>query len=316
MNINKENNYWVYKEVTPNLSIQETKSKVNGILDINYIQRFFIENWFKSYYDFYFLRLHEFRKILEENQEINSFFYKKTWKSITRISKKDFLWFIEEIFSRKSLRELSQEVILFLNERWINSSDFVFSFWDMHKLKYDILQDNNLKYFFMRLSSKNILSLNSEDFIKIFKKIWFEETQKLDNTPKIKDFFKENQIIYLEDLDDISILEFKNFFENIFIRNYFSEKWISKSFLNRENISQLWKDLWLPKYDYKEWLELFLREIKTYDNLISIWTTKEIRDFLIGNRACLYVLKELKLNYLQDFRFNHIQRFARRVWLK
>lgn len=293
-----------------------TKSKVDNILKINEIEKIFIEKWFESYYDFYFLKIDDFKKILEENEEIRSFFHKKTWKAISKISRTDFLDFIEIFFKKQNIQELLQDLYLFFQEKWIYYLDSYFLQLDLQNIKDEIYKNNKLKYSFKKLSRKNISELSYDDFWNILKKLWFQEISNTEIFSKIKIYLKERKIFYLDDLKEIPISKFEEFFENEFVNLYFFKKWIYKSFLTREDILKFWEDIWLLNYNYKNWINLFLKDIKNYNNLMSIWTINEIRDFLTSNRACLYILRELNLDYLQDFRSEHIQKFARRIWLE
>ena len=207
--------------------------------------------------------------------------------------------------------ELVTENIYSLNELhvfWLNNFK--------EKFKWNIF----IKYFLSRVIKKRISYIITSDMIILWEKIWLKllSDEEIINELKIK--LKEKWIIYLDDLNKISVKEFSNIiWNNLLLIYYFNKKWIFKSFIKKSDIDNFWGEIWLKervidkKMDIKNFL--ITNKILDYSDLISSWV-RDIRDLLWWNIACREVLEWFWLKYIQDFRKIYIRKFARYVGLK
>lgn len=302
--------------------IKDVLCKVEQVLElwwIDIIKKYFELNWLKNYYDFYFLKIEDFKNILSKSDKLVTFYKNKTWESFSHISSKNILYFAEFLwFEKLNYNDIKFYILWELSKIWINSeqelsvlsiNNFISKFWE----------NKIFKYFFMRVIKTSIHNTSQENFNLFYTKIWLIKYSEMELNNILKERLKRKQIIYLDDLENFLLKDFIDYVWNDFLLEYyFNNKWIYKSFIKKEDILNLWIELWL-KYnilDDKNEIKKFLfsNQINSYEDLRDYHKT-EIRSLLWENPACKKILIWFWLTHLKDYRLDHLKRFARFVWL-
>lgn len=315
--------HWVYWKLKPQLQIvtDDTKNKSKDILSIEQVRNIFNSYWYMSYYDFYFIRIENFKRIIIDNN-LSEYFNKNSWEKFNHVTLKwiekfsRYLW-----FNRFTFDETKQYILDKLNLKWIKSIKELLSYW-LYNLKNDFSTDKVFLYFFKDVLKKSLWKIVYDEFILFWNKVWLCELSYSELKTLIIEVLNKKNINYQEDLDKIDVYTFRStLWNNLLIEYYFFYiKKISRTKVFRKDIIEFWQEIWLKNQNKKEmiknWIKdlLYTNNIRSYEDLRTFWRF-EIRSILWSNEACKTILKELWLDNLSDFRINHLNRFARRIWL-
>jgi hypothetical protein len=283
------------------------------------LKSLFETNWFNNFYDFFYSKLNDFGNIIKSNQNLIDLYENISWERISKLSKLWMLHFCEKIwFQRNTFSEISDIITNELNNYNIKYLNDFLSFWT-RKFKILFSQNNHIKYFFERIFKKGLTYMLSTDHEEFWKKLWLKFLDEKWVLFILKNKLKNKWIFYLDDLEKIDIKSFKQMvWDDLLLKYYFENKWISKSFIVYQDIKKFWGDLFLErkKLEEKESIRNFLSRnyIFTFSDLEN-FTRTGIRSDLWEDPSSRKILEWFWLKYLQNFRYEHIIKFARYVWL-
>ena len=220
------------------------------------------------------------------------------------------------IFSYDNLKEI---ICYNLGIFWISTLHEL-QVYGLNRFKRDFSENGYLEYFFQRKYNKNIAHISTYELLEFWEKIWLPELKKVEQKLLIQKILKENGIENLWDILEYRVREFRNIVENnLLLKHYFLQRGLQKSFIKKHDIIQFWENIWLQnkRLSFEEKIKKFKIEnsIFTYAD-ISEERVKTMRQFLWENEISREILQELWLKKLQDFREEHLKRFARRIWLE
>lgn len=145
---------WYDAEVSE--TIDEILSKVEQVIDLwwyDIIKKYFSLNNLSDFFDFYYVKLEDFKVIISKSEKLLSFYKEKTGESISKISSEwilkfaKFLWVERPSYSdiKKSIKaKLQKNWVTYLNEfNTLSINEFKKIFWDDNEIKY--LCFNHLK---------------------------------------------------------------------------------------------------------------------------------------------------------------------------
>lgn len=303
--------------------IRDVLSKVEQVLDLGWIEiikKYFDLNWLKNYFDFYYLKIDDFKNILWKSEKLTNFYKNKTWESFSHISHKNMLYFAEFLwFEKLNYFEVKKYITDKLKVIWVESknelkvisiNNFIDNFFD----------DKIFKYFFKRVIKTSIHNISQENYDLFSEKIWLITHSDIEVKFILKEKLKLKWISSLDDLEKNWVRNFSDLvWECLLLEYYFISKWIFKSFIKKEDINNFWLDIWLKNINFDSQSEIknFLRSnhIFTYDDLVEFHKT-EIRSILWENPVCRKILNWFWLTLLKDYRLEHLKRFSRFVWLE
>lgn len=276
-------------------------------------------NEINDYYDLYFIKIEDFRQILIQNNLLD--YYKEiTWEAVSKISSKWILKIWQFLgYHRLSVKEIKDYISEKLKSESITSINELIIFW-LNNFKSSFWDDKIFRYYFIRAKKKGIVRTKFNDFELFWYDIGLKKLNDTELKENIIDIFKIYKINYLDDLLSIDVIDFKKIVGNNPILEYYFVyvKQIQKSFILKDDIEKLWAELWLIEKPCNKNIEIqeFLRTngIKDFSDLNEYKKT-EIRAMLWENQACRILLNELWVFRLEDYRFDHLKRFARRVGL-
>jgi len=325
IDLNWESATWINK-ITNNEDIEnqikDVLLKVDKVLElwwIDIIKKYFELNWLKNYYDFYFLKIEDFKDILSKSDKLVNFYKNKTWESFSHISSKSILYFAEFLwFEKLNYSEVKFYISSELSKIWINSEN-EFSVLSINNFISKFSEDKIFKYFFMRVLKTSIHNISQENYNLFSTKIWLKKYSEVEVNNILKEKLKNKKIIYLDDLETFLVRDFIDYvWTDLLLEYYFNNKWIYKSFIKKEDILNFWIELWLKNNNLDDKNEikkfLFSNQINSYDDLKDYHKT-DIRSILWENPICRKILNWFWLTHLKDYRLDHLKRFARFVWL-
>lgn len=311
---------WYDAEVSE--TIDEILSKVEQVIDLwwyDIIKKYFSLNNLSDFFDFYYIKLEDFKVIVSKSEKLLSFYKEKTGESISKISSEwilkfaKFLWIERPSYSdiKKSIKtKLQKKWVTYLNElNTLSINEFKKIFWD----------DNEIKYFVFRAFKKSVANIDSDDYRDLWEKLELEYVENDRLFTIIRDRLKEQKINYLDDLVDLWVRDFdKIIWNDLLIESYFLNIGIFKSFILKEDIKDFWIKIGLKTKDVNksQYIINFLKynKISNFSDLKDYPKT-EIRALLWEDSVCREILEGFWLTHLQDYRLDHLKRFARFVWL-
>lgn len=311
---------WYDAEVSE--TIDEILSKVEQVIDLwwyDIIKKYFSLNNLSDFFDFYYIKLEDFKVIVSKSEKLLSFYKEKTGESISKISSEwilkfaKFLWIERPSYSdiKKSIKtKLQKKWVTYLNElNTLSINEFKKFFWD----------DNEIKYFVFRAFKKSVANIDSDDYRDLWEKLELEYVENDRLFTIIRDRLKEQKINYLDDLVDLWVRDFdKIIWNDLLIESYFLNIGIFKSFILKEDIKDFWIKIGLKTKDVNksQYIINFLKynKISNFSDLKDYPKT-EIRALLWEDSVCREILEGFWLTHLQDYRLDHLKRFARFVWL-
>lgn len=314
-------NTWLSKEVSE--TVEDILSKVEQVIDLwwyDIIKKYFSLNGLNNFFDFNYIKLEDFKVILSKSEKLINFYKKQTWESFSKISSKWILKFAKKIWIERpnyleiknSIKYKLQEIgVTYLNE--LNTLS-------INEFKKLFSEDNEIRYFCFKVFKKSLLDINTQDYNNLWEKLELKHLESNNLFSEIRDRLKKYKITYLDDLISISVKDFDFIVWNdLLIESYFLDIWIFKSFIIKENIADFWIKIWLKnkEIDRGQHIKNFLRNNKISDfNDLKDYPKTEIRALLWEDSVCREILEWFWLKYLQDYRFEHLKRFARFVWLE
>ncbi len=311
---------WYDAEVSE--TIDEILSKVEQVIDLwwyDIIKKYFSLNNLSDFFDFYYVKLEDFKVIISKSEKLLSFYKEKTGEPLSKISSSwilkfaKFLWIERPSYSdiKKSIKaKLQKNWVTYLNEfNTLSINEFKKIFWD----------DNEIKYLCFRSFKKSIVNIDTQDYKDFWEKLELEYVENDGLFSIIRDRLKEQKINYLDDLTSLWVRDFdKIVWNDLLIESYFLNLGIFKSFILKEDIEKFWINIWLKKKDINKsnYILSFLKynKISNFADLKDYPKT-EIRALLWEDNICREILEWFWLKLLQDYRLDHLKRFARFVWL-
>lgn len=311
---------WLSEDVSE--TVEEVLSKVEEVIDLwwyDIIKKYFSLNGLNSFFDFHYIKLEDFKNILSKSKKLIDFYKKQTGESFSKISSDWIIRFAKKIWLERpnyseiknSIKSKLQSVgVIYLNEfNTLSINEFKKIFWE----------DNEIKYFCYRVFKKSIVDINTQDYKDFWEKLELEYLEKDKFFSIIKDRLKDKKINYLDDLTSLSVKDFdKIVWTDLLIESYFLSINIFKSFIKKDDISDFWISIWLKskEIDRVKYIKSFLSYNKIFNfNDLKDYPKTEIRALLWEDSICREILEWFWLNYLQDYRLEHLKRFARFVWL-
>lgn len=309
-----------------NLLVQELKIDVDDILsrdNTNQVRSFFYNLWIKSYYDFYFYWNREFNILLTSNKELRKFFNKIVWIQNIKNSyanTDNILFFADKIwFEKFNVIQLKEQILSDLNSEWIYNLNDLEVYW-ITKYKNTFNSNSYIKYYFFKKTSKFLSNMDSVEIIDALKILWLDYLDKNEILNEVLTIFNNDWINYLEDLDKVKVREFREKYitPNPKFLKYIQWLWIKIKTITKSDLLTIWESIWFKnkKINRLEKAKIFLKSnwIWNYLDLRDFWINWA-RDFLWNDESCRDILNWFGLEYLQDFREDHLKRFARYVWL-
>lgn len=318
-----------------NKSAAEINININDISEVKKewkkFRQVFEDNWVKDFYDYLFLELWEFQKILGEDgiQFFTSIFSKITLESKMGFSR--IIWFEEY----KKEGYLEGKVKEYLKKSQITHRDVT-----VEELKKVFKNDNRAKFYFLK-NNINIEPIDSEkynldeiinintyvsngtkaDYDKVLESLWIEKLSDEKLKAYVKDFL-ENKIKTLEDFDKMNLETFYSFFDDELFSLYFSRKWITnqKNAWKEELREFLENDLWLWYINNPEEEAIsFLsdNQITNYEELLKYLDLLKLKEFLWNNPACQKILKQIsEAKRYSELEKKDIDNFAKEIWFE
>lgn len=305
-----------------NESIEEILQKVEQVIDLwwnDIIRKFFSLNNLSDYFDFYYVKLDDFKSILSKSDKLLNFYKEKTGESISKISSDWILRFAKNLWiERPSYSEIKTSVKSKLQKVWVTYLN-EFNTLIINNFRKYFSQDNEFKYLIFRIFKKSVTNIDSNDYKDLWEKLELEYLEWDNLKTIIKNRLKLLKIDYLDDLVSLWVREFDEIIWNDFlIESYFLSIWIFKSHILKEDIEKFWIDIWLKKKEINKssYILSFLKynKISNFSDLKDYPKT-EIRALLWEDKVCREILEGFWLTHLQDYRLDHLKRFARFVWL-
>ena len=193
---------------------------------------FFKQNWFETYYDFYFSNVANFKDLLSKNPELEQFYCDVTCQSINKISHYFMLVFAQRIwYEEYETKELKKELLDFLVKNLDFLDDESSNLEDFYKM---IHLNNKVRYCLQVTLKKDITSLKKDNFKKIISRLkrslkLSEEDKKEKLEKNVKQFLASKWLKYIDDLPYFTKAEFLEFFEDDSFKNYLKLFWIRKT---------------------------------------------------------------------------------------
>jgi len=303
-------------------TIDEVLLKVEQVIDLwwyDIIKKYFSLYDLNNFFDFYYLKLEDFKNIISKSEKLLNFYKEKTWESLSKISGKWILKFVRVLWiERPSYSEIKVSVKSKLQKLWVTYLN-EFEALSINNFKKLFSQDNEFKYLFFRLFKKSISNIDWNDYKELWEKLDLEKLEKEDLNDIIRDRLKEKNIDFLEDLNGLWVKEFDDIiWRDLLIESYFLSIGIYKSFILKENIEDFWIKIGLKRKEINKskYIINFLKynRISNFSDLKDYPKT-EIRSILWEDNVCRWILEGFWLTHLQDYRLDHLKRFARFVWL-
>lgn len=311
---------WYAAEVSE--AIDEVLSKVEQVIDLwwyDIIKKYFSLNNLSDFFDFYYIKLDDFKLIISKSDKLLSFYKDKTWESISKISSEWILKFAKSLWiDRPSYTDIKKSIKIKLQKKWVtylnelntlSINEFKKFFWD----------DNEIKYLVLKVFKKSVTNIDSQDYKYLGEKLELEyiENDRFFNI--IKDRLIEHNINFLDDLVNLNVRDFdKIVWNDLLIESYFLNIGIFKSFISKEDIKDFWIKVWLKNKDINksQYIVNFLsyNKISNFSDLKDYPKT-EIRALLWEDKICRTILEGFWLTHLQDYRLDHLKRFSRFIWL-
>lgn len=313
--------------VNVNELVENLKINVADILSLDnktQVKLFFDKLWLKNYYDFYYFESKEFNSLLTQNNGLRKFFNNLVWKENIKnsyASSNNILTFAENIgFNKLNINELKDQIISDVNNVWIKNLNDLEVYWLNKYIK--TFKDNSyIKYYAYKKMSKWLSNLELSELITLHEILWFVYLDKNTIITEVITKFKQDWINYLEDLEKIKVREFREKYitTNPKFLKYIQSLWIKIKYLTKDDLFTIWESIGLKnvKVDKSKNLQLFLKSnwIVKYSDLRELWINWA-RDLLWTDRVSRDILKWFWVEYLQDFREDHLKRYARFVWLE
>ncbi|MDD3145649.1 MAG: hypothetical protein PHV23_06115, partial [Candidatus Gracilibacteria bacterium] len=303
-------------------TVEEVLSKVEQVIDLggyDIIKKYFSLNGLNNFFDFHYLKLNDFKVILSKSKKLINFYKKQTGESFSKISSEGILKFAKKIgLERPNYSEIKNSIksklqsigVTYLNE---------FNVLSLNEFKKIFLEDNEIKYFCYRVFKKSIVDINTQDYKDFGEKLELEYLEKDKFFSIIKDRLKDKKINYLDDLTLLSVREFDKIVGmDLLIESYFLSINIYKSFIKKDDIRDFGISIGLKskEIDRVKYIKSFLSYNKIFNfNDLKDYHKTEIRTLLWEDSVCREILEGFGLNYLQDYRLEHLKRFSRFVGL-
>lgn len=302
--------------------IDEVLSIVEKILDfwwIDMIKKYFNLNWLNDFFDFYQISLSDFKNVIWKSKKLLNFYKEQTGESFSKISRKWILKFSRKIWiERPSYEEILSSIKQKLSTIWINTLNelSVISINEFKKIFWD---DNEFKYFFLKVFKISLVNIDTQIYREFFEKIKLELLDETKLFTKLRFILSNNKIENLDDLEKIWVREFDELVSNnLLLESYFVNKWLLKSFIKKEDIFDFWVNIWLKnrEVDKNKYLKTFLNNNRIFNySDLEEYDKLEIRALLWNDPICRQILEWFWLTYLQDYRIEHLKKFSRFVWL-
>lgn len=312
---------------TVQLYVQDLKINVDQLLSIDNIKNtklFFDKLWLNNYYDFYYFESKEFNNLLTQNNSFRKFFNNIVWKENIKnsyASTENMLDFAEKIgYNKPNINELKYKIISYINSLWIHNLNDL-QVYGLNKYIKTFKDNSYIKYYTFRKMSKWLTNIDLEELIKLHENLWFTYLDEKEIISESLSILSNDWINYLEDLEKIKVREFREKYitTNPKFLKYVQGLWIKIKFLTKNDLFTIWESIWLKnkKIDKSKNLQTFLKSnwIIKYTDLRELWINWA-RDLLWTDEISREILKWFWVEYLQDFREDHLKRFARFVWLE
>ena len=298
--------------------------------------KFFKSRWFNSFYDFYFYEVDKFIQLLQDNDDLRTYFNKVTDNTHKKISTKKMLFFIEYIWFYKLVpNELIEKLLKYLktdhritslNEYkvvWLNNfrsivrKNIYLRYYVSKRLEKLSVRKNNeeLENLWERRSAR----LNEELYYELWENLWLKMLDEWEVKKIIRERLKKIWIEYISAIERINVRAFRDIIWNdLLFQSYILSLWILKSDIDEQKKLDIWKELWLKtkNIDKISYSIEFLKQksISNYSDIISLgknWA----RDLRSRDEICLEVLNSIWIFRIQNFRLDHLKKFCRRIWL-
>ncbi|MDD3794231.1 MAG: hypothetical protein PHI37_05430 [Candidatus Gracilibacteria bacterium] len=303
-------------------SIEEVLQKVEQVIDLggyDIIKKYFSLNNLSDYFDFYYVKLDDFKSILSKSDKLLNFYKEKTGESISKISSEGIIKFAKYLgIERPSYSKIKISIksklqkfgVTYLNE---------FQTLSINNFRKYFSQDNEFKYLIFRLFDKSITNIDLDDYKKLGEKLELDYLEGENLKSVMKNRLKLLKIDYLDDLISLSVRDFDDIVRNdLLIGSYFLSIGVFKSHILKEDIEKFGIDIGLKKKEINKstYILSFLKynKISNFSDL-KYYPKTEIRALLWEDKVCREILEGFGLTHLQDFRVEHLKRFARYVGL-
>jgi hypothetical protein len=306
--------------------VENLKINIRDILsldNISQIKSFFEQLWLKNYYDFYYFESKEFNNLLKKNNSLRTFFNSIVWKKNIKnsyASTDNIIIFAENIwFNKLNVSQLKDKILSDINNVWIHNLNDLENY-GLNKYIKTFNDNSFIKYYTSRKMSKWLTNLDLSELIKLHENLWFEYLDEKEILTKILSILNLDWINYLEDLEKIKVREFREKYitTNPNFLKYIQWIWIKIKYLTKDNLFTIGENIWLKrkKIENSNHVQIFLKSnwISSYSDLRELWINWA-RDLLWADDSCRKLLKWFWVDYLQDFREDHLKKFARFVWL-
>ena len=310
---------WLNQVISYKEEIRDTTQSMVEMSSLELARNVLQSNEIYNYYDLYFIKIEDFRQILTQNNLLD--YYKEiTWEAVSKISSKWILRFWKNLcYNKISVKEIKDYISEKLKSESITSINELIIFW-LNNFKQVFWDDNILKYYFKKWKKKSLVNLDFEDYIMFWYDLNLEEVNVTELKKSVIHILNENKIKYSDDLLAIDVIDFKKIVGNNPLLEYYFVyvKKIQKSFILKDDIEKVWIELWLTEKpcDKNKEIQEFLKTNGVINfNDLNEYKLTEMRSMLWENQACRIVLNELWLFQLENYRFDHLKRFARRVGL-
>ena len=347
MSVDEWNNTWNEETdiplvvLTPDIPFEVSNQIIDSKIDVDDILSFdnirLLKNhfemfWLKSYYDFLYFKVTDFKNICKWNKNIELFIKKIIWRDNYRrdiYSTKVMLILADELWYKELyLTEIASKINAEFVSNWVESlNDFMYLL--VKDLRLIFLLDSTKRYFFERVFKKWVTAMWIDDLEKLWKKIWFKYLEDDELLDKIKTNLTDEWITYLDDLDELSVMDFRDLFRKHSLLFYYAQKNdLVIDLLKLDDKETFWDYLWLKEKNKElsddEKIIEYLKEnnIEDFEDLEALWN--RARWILWKNELCRKILMQflLKKNskaYIKkqaDVRIPHIEQFARRIWFE
>jgi len=303
-------------------SIEEVLQKVEQVISLwwyDIIKKFFSLNNLSDYFDFYYIKLEDFKSIISKSEKLLNFYKEKTGEPISKISSEWILKFSKFIWiERPSYSDIKKSIKAKLQKKWVTYLNELNTL-SINEFKNIFSKDNEIKYLCFRSFKKSATNIDSNDYKDLWEKLELEYLDWENLKSVIKNRLKLLKIDYLDDLVSLWVREFDDIVWNdLLIESYFLSIWVFKSHILKEDIEKFWIDLWLKKKEINK--SNYILNFLSYNRISNFADLKdypktEIRALLWEDSVCREILEWFWLIHLQDYRLDHLKRFARFVWL-
>ncbi|MDP2091161.1 MAG: hypothetical protein Q8K30_06220 [Candidatus Gracilibacteria bacterium] len=313
--------------VNVNELVENLKINVADILSLDnktQVKLFFDKLGLKNYYDFYYFESKEFNSLLTQNNGLRKFFNNLVGKENIKnsyASSNNILTFAENIgFNKLNINELKDQIISDVNNVGIKNLNDL-EVYGLNKYIKTFKDNSYIKYYAYKKMSKGLSNLELSELITLHEILGFVYLDKNTIITEVITKFKQDGINYLEDLEKIKVREFREKYitTNPKFLKYIQSLGIKIKYLTKDDLFTIGESIGLKnvKVDKSKNLQLFLKSngIVKYSDLRELGINGA-RDLLGTDRVSRDILKGFGVEYLQDFREDHLKRYARFVGLE